>query len=383
MSLLPIAYLSASPAADTVDANADQIGVCLADADDIDSILDLNKSEYGPTDILVTPADFIWRHDQNPAGQALIPVIKNSANQVVGCIWIVPLRIRIKGSVHLGATGTNLLIHPQYRNSFVYTKLMRQFNRTLKKQNFPLHFSFVSEDEYQRRRRHNPETAWTVPLLVKPLSVSLLAQSNWGRRWPGRLVKPIDRLASLFSGQHRSKHAQADIEVRAVDQVDESFDRFWHNLQDKYPVMLIRDQAFLAWRFTNISHRQYQIFVAQKEAEMLGYLVLRCTTVRGIRTGLVLDFLVLGNALGEEAGARLLAQAESYFREQQMAVTMGLVMPSAVEYRLLRQAGYIGLPSKLSPRPFRFAFFVHNKQTVFNSLPEQDWFITLADYESF
>lgn len=384
MSLTSVTDIPASPTAPIITAKADRAGMNLANVDDINSILALNKSEYGPTDILATPTDFVWRHDQNPAGQSLVPVIRNDAKQVIGCIWIVPLKLRIKGCDYLAATGTNLLIHSEHRNTFVYTKLLRQFQRILKKQSFPLHFSFISEEAYRQHQQRSPQTAWTVPLLVKPLNFSLMAQAYWGSSWQDRFIKPVDHLVSIFFSQSRCRSVEESVNVRSVEQFDSTFDTFWGDLQDKYQLMLIRDQAFLAWRFTDTARRQYRILVAETKSKMLGYIVLRCTTIRGVNTGLVLDFLVTDDALGVKAGACLLAQAETYFRDQQMAVSLGLMASFAAEHRLLRRAGYINLPSKLSPRPFRFAFFVHDDtQSGLNSLSEQDWFITFADYESF
>ena len=247
-----------------------------------------------------------------------------------------------------------------------------------------MHFSFISEEAYQQHQQRSPQTAWTVSLLVKPLNFSLLLQSYWGATWQHHFVKPVDWLASIFFSSYQNRGDQDGITVRGVEQFDATFDEFWNDLQDKYPLMLIRDRAFLAWRFTNTTQRQYWILVAEAESKMLGYVVLRCTTIRGVNTGLVLDFLVTDDALGAKAGVCLLAQAEIYFQEQQMAVILGLMAPFAAEHRLLRRAGYINLPSKLSPRPFRFAFFIHDDtQPGLNSLSEQDWFITFADYESF
>jgi hypothetical protein len=60
------------------------------------------------------------------------------------------------------------------------------------------------------------------------------------------------------------------------------------------------------------------------------------------------------------------------------------MVPLAAEYRFLRQAGYIFLPRLLAPREFHFAFFIHDRKKVDSlSLSVQNWFITLADYESF
>jgi len=104
----------------------------LAREEDIDQILEINRLEYGAGDVLATRADFAWRYAQNPAGPAIVPVIRDAHDEVVGFIWVVPLHIRIKGQDYLAATGTNLLIHPEHRNTLGYTKLIRRFEQVFR-----------------------------------------------------------------------------------------------------------------------------------------------------------------------------------------------------------------------------------------------------------
>ena len=361
-----------------------QVTADLAREQDTDRILELNRLEYGPDDVLASRGDFAWRRDQNPAGQATIAVIRDDQDQVVGFIWVVPLRMRVSGRNCLGATGTNLVIQAEYRNSFGFTKLIRRFEKVFKDSNIPVHFSFVSEETYRRRGVQYPRTVATLPLLIKPLDWEALAETylnkGWQRRvfsWGGQLLAP------LFFRRHPWAISQ-EVSVQAVDGFGPGFDEFWQVVQDKYPVMVVRDRAFLAWRFAGVSGRRYQVLVAQAAGQMLGYAVLRCATIRGVKTGLVMDLLVAKDSRGETAGAGLMAEAEAYFRAQEMSVAVGLMVPYAAEYQVLRQAAYQSLPQVIAPRAFRFAFYAHDAhEGDLGALSAHDWFITMADYESF
>jgi hypothetical protein len=353
-------------------------------ADDASEILELNRREYGAHDVLATYADFVWRRDQNPAGQAIIPVVRDERDTVIGFIWIVPLRLRIKGQDRLAATGTNLVIHPEYRDTFSYPKLLRRFEQALIDNDIPVHFSFVSEQTFRRQRKRAPQTVTTIPLLVKPLDAKSLAHTDFIKGWQRSIVSQVGQfvLSALF--RRRPMPSRQEITIRAIDQFDASFDRFWSKVRDRCPVMNIRDRAFLSWRFANISGRSYCILVAHGHDQMLGYAILRCTTIRNIKVGLVMDLLVTGGALGKAAGTFLMAEAETYFQMQGMAVSAGLMVPLTSEYEILRQAGFVSIPSALTPRRFRFAFFVHDTgEKDLASLSVKDWFVTLADYESF
>lgn len=354
------------------------------DDHDIHQILANNISVYGKDDILATREDFAWRCDHNPAGPAIIPVIRDGHGDVVGSIWVVPLRIRVKGQDYLIATGTNLMIQSAYRRTFGYIKLIRKFEQTLREKDIPLHFSFVSEEVYKQLRAHNPQTVFTVPALVKPLDFKTLAQVYFTKKWQQIIGSHGRWLVSPFFSTKPFLHRKKDITVRAIEHFDSHFDRFWCENRNKYPVMSVRDSGFLTWRFAPVSGRRYHILVAQMQDQMLGYAVIRCATVRGIKTGLVLDLLVANHPQGMEAGARLMIQAEAFFRTQEMSVAAGLMVPWAAEYRILRQCGYRDLPPAIAPRQFRFAFFIHTASPeVFQRISIRDWFIALYDYEAF
>jgi hypothetical protein len=372
----------------------DKLTTSLAGTSDIKQIIRLNLQEYGAKDILATEDDFAWRCRQNPMGKASIPVIRNNAGDAVGFIFLVPLQMRINQKNFAAATGTNLVIHPHYRRSLGYIKLIRYFFHLMNTQGISLHYSFVSEERYQQIRKgskdktpsgESVEKAWIIPLVFKPLSFKAIIQ-GYPKLKKERVFSGLagNLLSLLFHRRSSPIPDESQDKTIPVKQFDKKFDKFWDDILDKYPAMVSRSGEFLRWRFSNLSGREYHIFTACADDKLTGYLVVRCTTVRNIKTGLIMDFLVAGNRAGKKAGVNLLAQAEVYCRSKKMSLLMGLMPDFTDEYRLFRKAGYRRLPPAISPRPFRFASFIHdNKNEVLTSLSEKDWFITLADYESF
>ncbi len=355
----------------------------LAGEGDRDRILELNKLEYGPGDALATPTDFTWHFDRNPAGKAIVPVIRDCRGIVVGFIWIEPLRIRFNKQIYLAASGTNLIIEPEYRNTFAFLKLIRRFEQVFADERIPLHFSFVSEKRYHQLLKSKSKCISTIPLLAKPLDFRSLAHTYIASSLQRFVVSRVGPLLSPFLFRQSSIIPSKEITIQQIDQFNDDFDNFWRQVQDKYAVMLIRDQFFLGWRFNRLSGREYRTLAAWTGKQMLGYVVIRCSTIHGVKTGLIMDLLVADNKLGQIAGTHLLAEAENYFRIQQMSVATALMPSFAAEYLILRRSGYVNVPQAFSPRSFRFAFFVHNADNKeMMSLSSRNWFITMADHES-
>src|SRR5262249_9280559 len=209
------------------------------DEHDMDQVLALNLSEYGPqsprpsTDVVATRADFIWRRDRNPAGRAIVPVVRNHVGDVTGFLWLIPLRTRIRSRDYMAATGANLVIHPDARRTFAYVKLVRKLNRALGDRDIALHFSFVSDENYRRLRRENPKRAFTVPLLIKPLDVPSLAQAYLRPKWQRAVCRYAGRLVSPLFFKRPVLHCKSDICIQTAEHFDASFDAFWRRIQDK------------------------------------------------------------------------------------------------------------------------------------------------------
>jgi len=359
-----------------------KITIDLAREDDIEKMLEINELEYGPNENHATYSDFAVWHKQNPAGKAIVPVIRDSSGSVVGFISVLPLDVRIRGQDRLAAVGTHLVIHPDYRKTFAYVKLLRRFERIFREHNIPLHYSFVSREKYRQVQNDNPQVTMMIPLLFKPLDFESLVQTYLTRGWQRFLVGRSGRIVSPFLFRRRKVTSSKEIAVQAIDEFNQDFDDFWYKIRDKYPAMVIRDRAFQTWRFAPVSGRHYHILVARSRGQMVGYVVLRCATIRGVKTGLIMDLLVIDGLSGDAAASSLMIETEKYFRAQERSLITGLMVPSAAEYRFIRNAGFIELPQSFAPRTFPFAFFTHDtSESNLVSLSAQDWFITLADFE--
>ncbi len=353
----------------------------LAQDADAQAILQLTQNEW-PDDFLTTLEGFMWWRNQNPAGRAIIPVIRNHQNNIVGSIWVLPINSQMNGQKHLIANGANLIIHPDYRDSLGYVKLMRRFKRVFKDEHIPLHFSFIQEKKFQKQKIQKPGTTWQVPLLVKPLDFRALAQTSFSPKWARFFVNPVTIAApKLYHNLHR-KYNNPDIQVQYATAFDSTINKFWLKVQNKYPIMTIRNQDFLEWRFAKIIGRDYHVSIAKVNDEIVGYVVLRFLSIQGVKTGLIMDLLVTPNSLGTTIGAYLMAKAEAYFRQKQASIIVGLMNAFTTEYHILRQAGYIKLPSFLSPHNFYFAYVTHGTNDL-SLLSEKHWFITLADYDGY
>jgi GNAT superfamily N-acetyltransferase len=345
-------------------------------------ILALNELQYGKGE-LTQEDHFDWLHSGNPAGQAIVPVAKDAATgQVVGFHLCVPLRLTFSGVPGLCYLGVNILVHPDYRRQGIFSAILYlSFERCIKRGAL-FFYSIANPISVQGARKLGFADA-EIPLLVRPLDVSFLAQArsfNPVLRW---MADVGWRIAGTTIWRPERPDSREGLQVSEETCFDESFDHFWQRVATKYDIALIRDRAFLTWRFCEAPLRHYQILTARQGGELVGYAVLRCTEIRGVQSGLIVDLLVEPGERGDVAGLLLVEEATRRFQEAQMTLAGCLMLAHAQEYTILRRAGYVRCPEQLAPQTFWLVAKSISPRISENFLNQIDrWFVTMANHDA-
>jgi L-amino acid N-acyltransferase YncA len=151
----------------------------------------------------------------------------------------------------------------------------------------------------------------------------------------------------------------------------------------KYDLMVVRDRAFLQWRFRDIPTRQYQTLSARQDGQILGYVVLRQAEVRATLTGMIADFLILPGERGELAGRYLLHEALERFKRAKVPLTGGLMLPHTQEYALMRRAGFLSAPRRFAPQNFHLFVRSYCDEPALDVLVRaQSWYVSIADHDA-
>src|SRR5690606_8863036 len=59
-----------------------------------------------------------------------------------------------------------------------------------------------------------------------------------------------------------------------------------------YPIIIQRDSKFLNWKFVDQPFMNYQRFLAVKDGQICGYVILRCATPPESNRGIIADILI-------------------------------------------------------------------------------------------
>jgi len=348
-------------------------------------MLALICAEYGDVD-LAREAYYDWLIGQMPTEVVQFAAREKATGKVVSASTLLGVRASWRGEPILAILGVNLVVDPRYRRQGVYRALATQIRDDIQDAGYRFMSAFPNQKSMPQMVKSDMyHMVSRVPLVIRPLNAQALPAGYVGNallRWGVNFGWAIAS-RTLWRERFPSQNKPGLCLVAEGKELDEAYDRFWERVKLKYDLMVVRDRAFLQWRFCDIPTRDYQILSARRDGELVGYMVLRQTEVRGIQAGVIADFLVVPEGDGEEAGFRLLHEALHRFRGAKLAVAGGLALPHTQEYGIMRRAGFVDTPQRLAPQPFYLFVRMYADEPPLDVVTRpESWYVSIADHDA-
>ncbi len=345
------------------------------------SLLKLSAAHFGEREP-GTAAYFDWLSKGAPAGKTLIPVCEaQPSGEIVGFAFYIPFEVTFEGRIERCYLGCNALVHPDYRRLGIYSAFTDIIRVELADGIFQ--YGFPKPEALLPHAKVGKRPVSRIPLLIRPLQIGRLARA----RFDSPLLRRGIEFGWWFAGNllWRPQRARLDsgMELRAFEDFDERFDRFWQRVEGKYEIAILRNQSFLRWRFRDPAFRSYDILAVAEGDELVGYAVTRATQIQGVDTGLIMDLLVEPGPRGDRAGLALVEEATRRFAASGMAMAGCLMLPHTQEFQILRRAGYVEPPPRFAPQQFRLNTVSLSPEITGESLRQgKRWFITMANHDA-
>lgn len=327
-----------------------------------------------------------WMYDRNPNGQA-IEFVTKTGDLVTGHCAAVPVRSKIGAGIRAASVAVNGMTHPDFRGRGIFSRLYGEITAGSARSGMVLTFGFPNSNSLGACLRHlNYREIGELPLWILPFDIAAILASRGSTRGTslgraaGRLGSPFLRLGQALL---RPRRAGGDLTIEKTAEFGPEFEGFWNEVKDSYRNCLVRDPAYLNWRFSRHPTRSYEILIARSDGRPAGYLVGRRVKIEGLSWAMIVDLVVADSAEGKAAAKRL---AAAYCREARASgiALVGTLMPKvSPAAKALRRLGFLVCPQKLLPRRFPILLSWNGPETAPGDIFEASaWFITLGDYDA-
>ena len=301
----------------------------------------------------ITPEHWQWKLNTLPASVPSVWLAFDGARpifQYAGC----PLRYHFPSGERSGVVSVDTMTDPDYRRRGLLSQVGAQVFDTWRAAGHAFVIGLPNEKWGSRLAALGYVDLFPLQWLVRPMQIEALAARRLRLNWPTNLA-PLSALAQR--GWNRSLPIDPAVVVREIDRAGAEIDQLWRTAHDPQRVSIVRDSAWLNWRYVAAPAFEYHVLLAARAGVTVGYVVYRLSTQAKHRNGAIAEwfatYYLVACALVRTALDRLYAA-----RVESVAT---LTIPGSSQWQLLKRSG----------------FFPRHSFTVainpFDNLPPLDW----------
>lgn len=330
-------------------------------------------------------AQWRWKYLHNPAGEAIIKVaVSNADGAIIGHQAAIPMRFKIAESRLTGYLSVDSMIDENFRGSGLFAELsLRLWEDVRKRGNFV--FGFPNESAHASTLKLGARKILPLQLFFRVLK----SHSNLFSRRLSLLhlhaLKWVCQFSKINADLDRW-FCKDKFSVYEVTQFDERIEELWDRLSVRYPIAVIRDQAYLNWRYCENKDETYKKFLILRDSKILGYAILAINERWGCRVGVLADWLL--DPAESTAGLFLWNHCETYLRSQDVSAVGGFFSLMQENIHFLKKTGFLSLNPRQTSGKFDLMLLpdVLRRELSakdFQHMTEpKNWFLTLGDTDT-
>lgn len=343
----------------------------------LNEMLKMTVEQYGAENDIADQKFLMHEYFENPAGDAVISLAYDDAQMTIAGQYIMwPMRFMVGNNKIKCAHSLNILTGKQYRGQGIFTGLAEENYKTAYKDDIAFTYATPNPNSYPGYMKKLSFTELgRLPLLLRPLKPSHMVKEFLHSNL---LSRPAGLFDGIFSAKMKNDDGVSIVDINS-DNV-ELLDVLWENVQDKYPIMNIRDSAYVKFRYLEMPRREYYPVIAMKNGMPVAWAVGRIMEVAGMQCGMIADFLFQS---GEEAAAKiLLDKLLVKLQENGASVAGSLMLSHTEEVKILKSKGFFKCPRKLEPQPFPLLVRILDATRADKKILQlSNWFFTMGDYD--
>ncbi len=335
-------------------------------------MIDMTREYYGEDNDISHDAFIQSEYFENPIAAARIKfAYDQDKKRLAGQYIVLPKLFSVNKKYYETVLSLNTLTRSDYRGQHIFSKLAEA--NYLQCQRDQIKFCYGAP---------NPNSVYG---FLHNLKFKKMGEIPLSLKINNPFYLTLDKLHINYKcdNQPAKKKMQQDSQIVLIEENNVTlFDQLWDELNGKYPVMGVRDAAYVKWRYINLPRRDYIIYVALENNKPAGYIIGRIMNVAGMRCGMIVDFLFSKGRI--DMGEKLLNYLQSDFNNSKVGLYGSLMMKKTEEKRVLEKNGFFECPKRLLPQPFPIIFRQFNEldksdnETV---LDFDNWFFTMGDYD--
>ena len=313
-----------------------------------------------------------WKYQENSAGFPLISVAVDGT-KIVAHRSYIPANFVLGGKVVKATHSVDFMVHPHYRKRGITGQMSQLTGQQLRTASISFNYTFpMPHVEALVKHLTGFKTAFPVPSWAKLRNPAYFLKRPL-LRYPSIQSRFRTLGLAMLKGRPQQPSFQQTtlskkLNLKHVDEYDESADILWNTVADRHRVSRIRDTRYLNWRY---DPKRYSKLAFYNGPKLNGFVVVAVDMWHGWVIGHIVDVL----AIDSHSVRVLLDGALDNLRDQGVDLIRCWISPDAiVEPELVR----LGFRSRPPPGNVLVGVYDHNIDGDILLNPE-NWYLTQGD----
>lgn len=236
-----------------------------------------------------------WKYLDSPVACAEVIPIAEVDGKIVGAYPGMVLRFKVVDGMVLATQVVDLCILPGYGHGWTQMAMFHSYGERMRAMQVGFGFGFPNEVAYKVSTRllGNRELC-QMPILRKRLNFRLAVRRRLASQRLERVAAWLSHRGYRLWHGFRGYRSPGGVQIETVDEFDDTFDTFWEQISGRYPILAVRDRAYLQWRYGQNPHGRFLVLRAWRHGAMAGYLIAKVVeSAWGERSSVIFDFLTV------------------------------------------------------------------------------------------
>jgi hypothetical protein len=249
----------------------------------------------------------------------------------------IPLRYNLFGRECFGVVSVDTMTAPEFQKRGLLTQVGCLAYDHWRAANAAFVIGLPNERWGSRANALGWIDLFPLQWLARPLQPEMVL----ARRSRLKLIANFKWIGSILNRWwDRSLKPDRSISVRSIEHAGSEFDQVWELIRSTDQISIVRDSAWVNWRYLAAPMFDYQVLLAERSGQPLGYAAYRITTEGERKIGFIAE--VIAQSQGGGVWRTLLSQVLQTLRAAQVETVVTLIVPDTPEYAAFRRSGFLG-----------------------------------------
>lgn len=326
---------------------------------------------------------WLWEYKNNPYGY--LAVVATLGGQIVGHMGLVPVSMKVGNHILKGGQAVDLAVHPNFRHQGMSLRLGEILMKKATEKGVSISYGFPNKASYSSMRKYGWFEAAQVPILIKFLNKRIVLKSlllglysffQQSRKNLLHLSHTLSWFAIFLLSIRRNRRNRmriSDLENRRVPFFDDRISDLWNTVSKDYAILVVRSAEYLNWRYGKKPNGSYEVFLAEKDDTIQGYVIITTRMARWHRVGYIVDIF----ADSRNTMQHLIRTAIEHFNEKKADLISSWTMKGSLCYRVLKENGFV---DNYFPEGIRLITRVNLRKLLgLYKKVQENWYITMGD----